>query len=317
MRPDERCAKHTECADDEYEVEAPSRSLDRTCKKLTDCLANNQYIHTFSKPNLNRVCASCDATQWLDTSNPGRIKTLPPGHPDYGNSTSEGAYCKPEFTYEGKLYRNTCVARRGKKPLCVTENSTSLETKFGICDERVARCKTPTKCDPTKKQYQTKALTVTSDRECGQCENDEWLNRFTNKCKKYITCNGFDGFFSKNGEFPPNAQRHCTKCPDGQYRSGNECKSYTVCPAGHVIADRGNETTDHECTECPSGTYEKNGVCKRHTVCEKGKRKIVRPVALWIARASRVTKAFSRRTGCAQHTGRVDRMKYKSRRERA
>lgn len=264
----ERCAKHTECTSDEYEVEAPSNSIDRTCAPLEDCVGNNQYIHKFSKPNLNRVCASCDATQWLDKSDPTSIKTLPPEHPEYGDSTSGGANCLTSFTYEGKTYNNTCVIPEdGSKPWCVT-SSIGNQSKWGYCDEKETRCKTPLKCDASKKQYQTKAFTPVSDTKCGQCGENQWLNTFTKKCMNYSECNAGKGYFLKSN--PATRPRECQQCPSGQYRDGDQCKSYRTCPPGHFIKVQGDKAKDHTCEECPSGAYEKNGECKPHTPCVAG-----------------------------------------------
>ena len=268
VNPRERCAKHTECKADEYEVEAPSNSIDRTCAPLEDCVGNNQYIHKFSKPNLNRVCASCDETQWLDKSDPTSIKTLPPGHPEYGNSTSEGANCKPVFTYEGKTYNNTCVIPEdGSKPWCVT-SSIGNQSKWGYCDEKETRCKTPSKCDPSKKQYQSAAFTPVSDTKCGQCGENQWLNTITKRCMNYSECNAEKGYFLKSN--PATRPRECQQCPPGQYRSGNQCKSYRTCSTGHVIDVQGDKAKDHTCKECTDNTYAKDGKCKSHTLCARG-----------------------------------------------
>ena len=261
---EERCSKHTECGADEYEIVAPTKTIDRQCAKLADCAEQNKYIREWSKPDLNRVCAACDASQWIDTTtNKGRIKTT--------GGTGGGANCLPEFEHDGVTYKNTCVTpSNGGEPWCKTgsEGSTTL---WGNCDESW-RCKEPKKCDYKQREYIAREATPTEDTKCGKCGKSQWVDAEMRQCKSLLPCNASQGYYSTNEVNTAWQQRKCEQCPTGKYLSGGSCKTYKGCPAGQEIDFAGDKARDRTCKACPAGTFSGNGVkCQAHRPCPDGK----------------------------------------------
>lgn len=222
------------CSATQYQSNGRTRKYneDADCNNLTPC-GNNQYIN---QPNRNpqsdrtpgnSVCATmstCNtSTYW---SNRGRAgPTQAPFLNRFVNR--ECTACPAGFT-----------AAAANSVECACTTCAAGEFQLGECRYNPNGLMNTHMCVPltvcTEGQFETRAATSTSDRQCTGCR----------------PCPG--------GSWHANV---CAGEADGL------CTPHRTCPDGQYVSRAGTTNSDTECSTCPVNTYLSNGACHPVSPC--------------------------------------------------
>ena len=268
------CASITECTDQQYESQAPTSTSNRICISITEC-TDQQYESQAPTLTSNRICSpltecSSEEYEFRAPSSLADRECSPLtecSSEEYESSPPEnGIYLRDRICLEITECEHSHY-NVGKYP----NGTTRCELKECTCSN--GQGTTGIQCDNHE------------DHICQQCDSNYFVN-ILRKCQVYTDCsdNEFESKAptpTSDRECVP-----IIECSANQYEnqaptstSNRECSTITFCSSDEYESQAPTSTSDRECTllaVCASNQYidvsasmAGDTVCKNITVCSE------------------------------------------------